>query len=190
MVLPARHAVGQSQLAVRFVAAVMAVCLEAGVVGAVLFRFGRMVPSEEGLHFPAAFGLSTCLLLLGSVGLSCAVRNVRRERQVPFRRWLATAWVLGGLFLAFQSYGLWCLIPAERSAQLAQTGLTPFVMMLAGLHALHFVVAVLFLSFVLVRSLADRYDHEYYWGVTVCAWFWHLLGIAWMGILAIFTVAM
>ena len=68
---------------------------------------------------------------------------------------------------------------------------TPFVaiVMLAALHGMHFVVAVLFLSYVTVRALADRYDHEYYWGVSVAAWFWHALGVVWIGILAVFAIA-
>ena len=52
-----------------------------------------------------------------------------------------------------------------------------------------FVVATLFLSLVAVRTFADRYDHEYYWGVSVVAWFWHALGIVWLAILAVFAIA-
>ena len=68
--------------------------------------------------------------------------------------------------------------------------MTPFVLMLAALHALHLSVALLFLAFVGTRAGADRYDHEYHWGVRFCAWFWHALGIAWLLILAIFAIAL
>ena len=96
---------------------------------------------------------------------------------------------MGSLFLGVQSFGLWTLMPHDRTAQTAQAGVTTFVLMLAALHALHFVVAVLFLSYVTVQALADRYDHEYHWGVTVCAWFWHALGVVWLAILLIFAIA-
>jgi heme/copper-type cytochrome/quinol oxidase subunit 3 len=49
---------------------------------------------------------------------------------------------------------------------------------------------VLFLAFVATRAQADRYDHEYYWGASICAYFWHALGIAWLFILAIFAIAL
>jgi heme/copper-type cytochrome/quinol oxidase subunit 3 len=100
------------------------------------------------------------------------------------------ALVTGTLFMGVQAYGLWTLLPAERAADQASLGVTPFVLMLSALHALHLSVAVLFLSFVATRAQADRYDHEYYWGVSVCAYFWYALGIAWLFILAIFAIAL
>jgi heme/copper-type cytochrome/quinol oxidase subunit 3 len=57
------------------------------------------------------------------------------------------------------------------------------------LHGMHFVVALLFLCHITVQAMADRYDHEYYWGVTVCAWFWHALGVAWVAILFVMLIA-
>ncbi|MFO1093983.1 MAG: hypothetical protein U0992_11835 [Planctomycetaceae bacterium] len=39
------------------------------------------------------------------------------------------------------------------------------------------------------RAHAERYDHEYYWGVSVCAWFWHALGIAWLFVLLCLALA-
>jgi cytochrome c oxidase subunit III len=47
----------------------------------------------------------------------------------------------------------------------------------------------LFLVFVTVQGFADRYDHEYYWGVLVCACFWHALGIVWLAILFVLVIA-
>ena len=67
--------------------------------------------------------------------------------------------------------------------------MTAFVLALASLHAMHVIVATLFLSLVTVRTFAERYDHEYYWGVSVVAWFWHGLGIVWLAILAVFAIA-
>ena len=59
----------------------------------------------------------------------------------------------------------------------------------ALLHGVHFIVALLFVVFVFLRAFADRYDHEYSWGVTFCAWFWHALGIAWLAIMTAFLIA-
>jgi len=187
--VPARHAFGRSREARRFVATVFGVCLLAVVTGGIASRLPGIVIRGRPVLFPPAFGISSLLLLLGSVVLSRAMRFVRREKQRPFRRHLVGALAIGGLFVGFQSLGLWTLMPHDRTAQAAQVGVTAFVLMLAALHALHFVVAVLFLSFVTVRAFDDRYDHEYHWGVTVCAWFWHALGIVWIAILAVFAIA-
>ncbi len=143
----------------------------------------------NGLQFPVAFCASTLLLFAGSLGMERALGYVRIERQVEFRRWLIIAAVFAAVFMGVQSYGLLWMTPATRSPEETSLGVRPFVMVLAGLHAMHFFVATLFVSVVLARSIADRYDHEYHWGVTVCAWFWHLLGIAWIAILAVFAIA-
>ena len=71
----------------------------------------------------------------------------------------------------------------------AAMGAGAFIFVLAALHGLHFTVALLFLAFVTLRAFADRYDHEYYWGVMVCTFFWHGLAWVWLCILAVFACA-
>lgn len=149
--------------------------------------FGRSPGSN--LHFPPAFVATTLLLGGGSGLLEQARQAIRREQQQLFRRRLAAALAAAGLFMGVQTYALWTILPAQRSADLATTGVVPFVVMLAALHGLHFLVATLFVSYVAAQASVGRYDHEYHWGVTVCAWFWHLLGIVWLGILAVYLIA-
>ena len=185
---PGRHAAGQSRQAVLFFVRGVAVFGGAtGVALALAMLFGR--PAVVEFWFPPAFAASSLMLLAGSIALSRAVHNVRIERQRRFRRWLNLGLAFGTLFMGVQAYGLWTLLPAERAADEASLGVTPFVLMLSALHALHLAVAVLFVAFVGTRAQADRYDHEYHWGVSVCAYFWHALGVAWLFILAIFAIA-
>lgn len=179
----------RSQQALRFFALSTATILAASGVAAALMRiFGRS--PGTAFHFPAAFGASTVLLIAGSVNLHGALRAVRRERQQRFRKRLLLSLGWGLLFMGVQTYALWTIVPAERSPEDASTGVAPFVLMLAFLHGLHFLVATLFVSYVYVQALAGRYDHEYYWGVSVCTWFWHFLGIAWVAILAVYSIVL
>ena len=138
--------------------------------------------------FPAAFWMTTLLLALGSGLLQNAVHCVRIERQKPFRRSLVLAVVAGTLFVGLQFYGLECLI-RNQVAEEAQTGANLFIVVIGVLHAMHFSLALLFLVWVTLNALADRYDHEYSWGVAPCAWFWHGLGIVWLCILVVFAIA-
>lgn len=187
-VTPDRHADGHARAALRFFATAAGVVLLASLVALLASAlFGT--PHEPGRLFPPAFWVSTTLLAAGSYSLSKAVRHVRIERQRPFRRWLVTGLMMASLFVGVQAYGLASMLPHERTAQAASTGVTAFVMALTTMHAMHVIVASLFLSLVSVRTFADRYDHEYYWGVSVCAWFWHALGIIWLAILAVFAIA-
>ncbi len=184
-----RHAGGQLREAQRSMFILMVLtCTSLFVFVACRSMFG--VPrGGSGLQFPAAFAISTVLLLAGSAAMSRSLAFVRIEKQADFRRWLLIAAGIAALFMGVQSYGLLWMTPATRSAEEMSLGVRPFVMVLAGLHAMHFFVATLFVSVVIARAYADRYDHEYHWGVTACTWFWHGLGIIWIAILAVFAIA-
>jgi cytochrome c oxidase subunit 3 len=177
-----------SNLALRFIFVSAGVYAAAGLLAYVLVRFiaAPMGPGEALL--PRAFWFTTALLIAGSAALQRAVWFVRREKQDQFRRCLVSALVSGTLFVGIQSYALWGLVRHQNPEEV-QTGANAFLTMLATLHAMHFTLALLFLVWVTLNALADRYDHEYFWGVTVCASFWHLLGIAWIVILAVFLIA-
>lgn len=141
-----------------------------------------------GIRFPPTFAPGTLALLLGSAALSRAIGFVRREKQPAFRRSLWTALGTGTIFVALQGASLNWLVQRQSPDDVA-TGAAAFVMIAAALHAMHFVVAILFLAYVVVNANSDRYDHEYYFGVTVCAWFWHALGILWIAVLVVIAIA-
>ncbi len=178
--------VTRSDIALRFAGAAVSVALMAGVMAWGLMRWFP-ASTFPALRFPPLFGLSTLLLLFGSYSLSRAIAAVRRERQTVFRRHLIHAVLAGTAFVAVQISALNWLIHRQLPDE-AATGAGAFVIVAAGLHAMHFVVAVWFLIFITVWALADRYDHEYYFGVTVCAWFWHALSIVWCAVLAVIAI--
>jgi len=177
-----------TRLALRFILACAGIYLSAGALALVLIQFVAVPPTPGRIVFPRAFGLTTILLVLGSGALHRAVSCVRRERQVPFRRSLLFALAAGTLFVGIQTYGLHSLLD-NQLADDVQTGANAFVAIMVALHALHFTLALMFLVWVTLGACADRYDHEYFWGVVVCAWFWHALGIAWGCILIVFAIS-
>lgn len=181
------HRITRSDVALRFAGVAALVALLAGGLAFLLMRW--FPPSAfPQLRFPPLFAVSTLLLVLGSFSLSRAIAAVRRERQRLFRRHLLAAVGVGTVFVAVQISSLNWLIQRQVPEE-AATGAAAFVIVVAGLHAMHFVVAVWFLIFVTVWAWADRYDHEYHWGVTVCAWFWHALSVIWLGVLVVVTIA-
>ena len=186
--LPMRHSGGQAQLAIRFFLAAVVFGLASGVIcWGLARRFGKSC----GVASPA-FAVSTALLWSGSFALSRALEFVRREKQAAFRRSLKTALVLGVLFTGVQAYALWSILPTtaeQRTPESAELGAVAYVMMFGSVHALHFALAVLFVLLITLRAAEDRYDHEYHWGVTLCTWFWHGLGVVWMAILLVLYFA-
>jgi cytochrome c oxidase subunit 3 len=145
-------------------------------------------PANDKLVIPPAFYFSSVTLLLGSWTLMRAEHFVKLEKQIPFRRNLTYAVLVGTVFVSVQSYGLWCLLEAQKVSP-ATSDLKDAVFVFALMHGLHFVVALMFVLFVWLRAIADRYDHEYSWGVTVCTWLWHALGVIWIVIMGAFAVA-
>jgi cytochrome c oxidase subunit 3 len=161
--------------------------LGGGLARLLVVLTGNHVPSNIR-HMPPAFLLSTCLLFAGSQALHCALAAVRSEKAQLFRWSLIRGLIAGTLFVGIQIYGLWCLIRLQKFEE-AATGVNAFIVCLAALHGLHFTVALMFLTYVTIKGFAARYDHEYFWGVQVCTWFWHALGIAWLAILAVMLIA-
>lgn len=152
--------------------------------------FGSASPDRSVMPLP--FWLSTGFLFAGSVTLQRAAWLVRIQQIESFRRWLMLSLTTGTLFVGLQSCGLWRLIQNQTPAgqavpSSAETGANAFVVMVAGLHGVHFVIALLFVAWITVNAFADRYDHEYFGSVTFCAWFWHALGIVWLAILTLFA---
>lgn len=188
-----RTSVGKGDFVLRvFGVYVIALLCASGISSLLIRVLGAPATVSDGLTLPQAFHASTVVLIIGSWQLHRATGFVSIEKQKPFRRSLKISLVLGILFVGIQSYGIWCLLhgyPQTQIAQSTQTGAHGFVFVFVSLHALHFTVAMMFLVYVTVNGTLDRYDHEYYWGVTFCEWFWHALGIVWLMILAVFAIA-
>lgn len=171
-----------------FVSTLLQAILVLGVMATLCTIFGRQPPSEK-LRLPSAFLCSSVFLAAGSIFLERARAFVKRERQSDFRRSLGFALGFATAFVAVQGYGLWAIDKGLPGPQQAQVGVHGFVVMLTAVHGMHFIVAQSVLLWVTLSAFADRYDHEYYWGVTFATWFWHALGIVWGGILLVFTMS-
>lgn len=178
---------GQSQFALRLFGTYLAVVLVSSLIArGLVLVLGAPESVSAGLVMPKAFLFSTIFLVAGSAFMHRALSQVKIERQKPFRRALIGSLVVGTLFVGFQSYALWFLLKGSTPSEYSETSGQGFAFVFAVLHVLHFTVAMMFLVFVTLRSLQDRYDHEYYFGVLVCTWFWHVLGIVWAVILLVF----
>lgn len=184
-----RWDLARASLARRFFLATFLQCGVILLLGFSLgFVFGHPEPTEN-LELPTAFQFGTMFLAIGSWCLHDAHANVRLERQRRFRMSLLLALSAAVLFVAVQSYGMWALVNSISPELEMQTSIHGMVIMFAAIHAMHFIVAQSILLWVTLSAFADRYDHEYYWGVTFACWCWHVLGIVWIGILCIFAIA-
>ena len=181
----------RSLLARRFFVLSSGLLTAAVLIAMTGIRWLSRAPLDQSV-MPIPFWISTPFLLAGSVTLQRAAWLVRVQQLESFRRWLILSLIAGTLFVGVQICGLWRLSqnqtrPGESLPESAETGANAFVAMAAGMHGVHFVIALLFVAWITVNAFANRYDHEYSGGVTFCAWFWHTLGIAWLAILTLFA---
>lgn len=187
--MTSRWAENQSLMARRFFLATVTQAVVCSVCAAGLaWLFGAPEPSDR-LHLPIAFQFGTLFLLLGSWFLHSSRNYVRLERQTEFRSALLWALLFAMLFVCVQSFGLWAFVKGTKDHDNPQLNTHGFVFMFTALHAMHFLVAQSVLLWVTLAAFCDRYDHEYYFGVTFAVWFWHALGIAWLAILCVFSIA-
>ena len=187
--MSSRWAENQSMMARRFFLATViqaAVCL--GISVALATIYGAPEQTER-IRLPVAFRFGTVFLLIGSWFLHTSRNYVKVERQPEFRRALLLALVFAVLFVGVQSFGLWGFMKSTKDYQNTQMNTHGFVFMFAALHAMHFLIAQSVLLWVTLAAHYDRYDHEYYFGVTFATWFWHALGLAWLAILWVFSIA-
>jgi cytochrome c oxidase subunit 3 len=140
-------------------------------------------PPAGSPDLPAAFWMSTALLAVMSALLVAADRAANAGRTARLTQLLTAAAAVGIAFVLSQVSGWTRLAAAD---QLPQDNLFLFgVYVLTFLHVMHVVGGLVPLIWVALRSRSGRYtssDHE---GVTVVAMYWHFLGIAWLGILAV-----
>ncbi|HBH50541.1 MAG TPA: hypothetical protein DDY91_01475 [Planctomycetaceae bacterium] len=186
--LAEQQVLNKSRRALRFIGLSMVVYLLAGGVSLLGFRWIPRLGSAREAVFPTVFWLSTPALLAGSLALHRAVGFVRWEKQRQFRHALVQALLLGVLFVGLQGCGLKMMLEHQDPSE-SQTGSNAFLTVISALHAMHFTVALWWLLWVLISAFDDRYDHESYWGVTACGWFWHGLGIVWGVVLLVFLIA-
>lgn len=157
----------------------------AGMLAYAIITMANKSPLLTVSIFPKSLIFGTLGMFGVSFAMHRAVVNVRRERQIPFRRWLYTAGIVSIIFLVCQTIGLRALIEMH-AVNLSETKQFGLIFFLVLVHALHVVGGMTFLSGVIMRARHDTYDHEKHWTVDICAIYWHFLDVVWLAMLGIF----
>ena len=129
--------------------------------------------------------LSTIVVILASIAIHQAVRQVRRERQAGFLRWLYITDALALLFIAIQTPAMILLLSrdlgqATEAGGIRETRLYGILFFYVLIHAAHVVGGMIYLGLLTYRARAGRYDHEHYTGVKHAAMYWHFLDVVWL----------
>ncbi len=135
-------------------------------------------PPPDQPRLPVSISLFNTVVLLGSgAAMLSSWRYMRRGWVRSSRRLLAAATLLGILFLAVQGFEWARLIDFGLTVTQNLYGAVFYVMI--GMHALHVLVAVLGLLFVLRRFGNGAYTREHHEGLTMGGMFWGFVVLIW-----------
>ena len=161
-------------------------------VGYAVYRYYYPdVFAEASKHLKTDWAMvQTLLLVTSSLFVVLAVHFIREGRQFLTAAVLLAAIVMGVAFLVIKGWEYYehykeGLLPGEfyHSEELTKQGSNLFFtlyFLLTGLHALHMMVALGLLGWLVFGALAGKYTAGYHIPVEVCGLYWHLVDIFWL----------
>jgi len=139
------------------------------------------------ISLPPIVGANTLVLVISSAAVEMARRAVRGDQSPLAAGWLFGALVLGALFLAGQLAAWWSLVQA--GVFLPSSPHASFFYMLSAVHGAHVVGGLGALVWVFRRTRAGAYTANAHGGLSHAAVFWHFMGVIWVYLLALLTLA-
>jgi cytochrome c oxidase subunit III len=159
----------------------MTVLFTATIIG---FWFTRLNAAEfraPGLpDLPGGLALSTLLIALTSLCIWQAQLAIKKNLLEAVKRWLWSAAALASLFLLTQTANWFAMRPPSNAPSLY---LSTFYL-LTGVHALHVIGGFVPLGFVVVHAARRHYSSSRHEGLSLCAQYWHYLGVVWLVLVA------
>jgi cytochrome c oxidase subunit III len=162
------------------------------ITGYVAYRDAYPAAFQAGsVHMLFVAGtLNTALLITASLFVALAVHAAREGRRKLLVLFLAISMFLGVCFLAVKGYEYYqhYLDHKVPTRSFQWDGPDPrhaemfFVLyfFLTGFHALHMVIGVSLLGFIIYFAHKGRYTPEYYNPVENAALYWHFVDIVWI----------
>jgi len=171
----------------------------------VLF-FGGMFTAYTIYRFmyPAAFastsvymdvwlgGINTAVLICSSLTMAMAVRSAQLSRQRPLVLFLILTMIFGTIFLVIKYvewHSKWVehLIPGlnfqynEAPQYLHHAQILFFLYFcMTGMHALHMIVGLGLLTYLLIQSIRKVFTAYYFTPVEMIGLYWHFVDIVWI----------
>jgi nitric oxide reductase NorE protein len=122
--------------------------------------------------------INTVLLITGSWCVVRAVQAVRADASSMGTRWLLAALVCGAGFVTLKVFEF--SAKADAGIDLSTNTFYMFYLLLTGFHFLHVIVAMLFLSILLFKTLQGAYGSHDHHALESGAAFWHMVDLLWI----------
>ena len=160
--------------------------------------------------YPSVFGLAsstlnlpigatnTCVLLLSSFTMAMAVRSGQLGKKKAVIGFLIITMLFGLAFLGIKAFE-WTAkfqehhVPALANFHLEGTQLQgqaklffSLYFAMTGLHALHMVVGVAIVAFIIMEVARNKYSTKYYTPIDIAGLYWHFVDIVWIFLFPLF----
>lgn len=136
--------------------------------------------------------INTCVLLLSSFTMVMAVRAGQLGQRNMIIFFLIITLIFGCVFLGVKAYE-WTEkyeehhMPGQAAFHLEGTPLQgpaklffSLYFAMTGLHALHMVVGVGILTFIILETKKGKYSADYYTPIDIAGLYWHFVDIVWI----------
>lgn len=145
---------------------------------------------NENGHFvalPDMFWLSTLVILFSSITLHEANLAFVQERFLHYRIFLGATFILGITFMLLQVSGWLEMI--EGGAFIAQNNSVAFIYLLTGLHMLHILAGIVYMSILFRKAVKNRtYIDSFVYSVNppnrlrlkLMTRYWHFVDALWL----------
>lgn len=175
---------GRSSLSNARLAMLMLLCGEGMFFGGLIIAFldlrlgASQWPPVGQPRLPVGLtAVSTVVLLVSSYTMARAMRAARTGDHAGLLRRLVATWGLGALFLAVQGVEWVRLVRFGLTVASGVYGATFYT--LIGMHGVHVLGAVIWLSAVLVLAARGRYQPHALTGLMCCGMYWHFVVALW-----------
>tara|TARA_B110000879_G_scaffold185185_1_gene245351 strand:- start:4984 stop:5562 length:579 start_codon:yes stop_codon:yes gene_type:complete len=129
---------------------------------------------------PSAFMLSTVFIVLSSLSISMAKKNVNKNNITETSFWLGITFLLSIFFVVSQFSGFDQLISKGYFFTGPEsTVTTSFLYVLAVLHLVHLFAGMIVLVVVIYNNQKNKYNINKL-GFELAVTFWHFLGFLWL----------
>ncbi|MFM7216837.1 MAG: heme-copper oxidase subunit III [Bacteroidota bacterium] len=178
------------------------IMLFAGLTSAYIVRQSEGKWAQFDL--PSTFIISTLIIALSSIPMELSLRSAKRGAYSDLNKWLIITLLMGFGFVISQ-YFAWSdlfhngiafssrisdirtgytYVPAGSESMTEASGVgnvsASFLYAITALHILHLAGGILALFVVLSRAARKKYTSTDYTGVSLCATYWHFLGVLWV----------
>jgi heme/copper-type cytochrome/quinol oxidase subunit 3 len=144
----------------------------------------------DNFQIPQSFYISLAVIVLSSITMHFALRNVKREHNKAGMYLLLTTFVLGAIFIWLQLRGFDEIIgifgynPTGPTSNITYT----YIFLIAAVHIAHIVFALIALLVVIYNHFKLKYRNGKTLGIELAATFWHFVDILWIYLFFFFYI--